>query len=255
MLSTATAHAAAVHFPIALLIFAALHDGWTRLRGQPRPSHAAALAGTAGALLAVATGWILADNVEDPLLERHRWLGVATLVLGVASLLAGRLKPGTLAAVPLWLAAVIALPTGWLGGEMAHGHDGGPTAAMLAASPMPRVRSQRVIALPPDASDDQVALQARRLLERACFKCHRAEKKKGGLRLDTRDHALAGGESGPAIAPFDQASLLLQRVKLDAADDDVMPRRGKLLSSSEIELLSTWIARGAPWPAASATQR
>ena len=35
-----------------------------------------------------------------------------------------------------------------------------------------------------------------------CYKCHDGDKPKGGLRLDTRTNALAGGESGdPAIVP------------------------------------------------------
>ena len=94
-----------------------------------------------------------------------------------------------------------------------------------------------------------VAVEAHRLLKRACLQCHRADKRKGGLRLDTRADAMAGGESGPALVPGDTTSLLLQRVKLDGLHADVMPRRGKLLSPSEIALLSTWIERGAPWPA------
>ena len=43
----------------------------------------------------------------------------------------------------------------------------------------------------------------RPLLSEHCYRCHsaRAEKLKGGLRLDDRDALLKGGDSGPAIVP------------------------------------------------------
>src|SRR5712664_1039093 len=39
------------------------------------------------------------------------------------------------------------------------------------------------------------------ILERSCLKCHNPEKAKGKLLLDTREHALKGGEKGPDILP------------------------------------------------------
>ena len=33
------------------------------------------------------------------------------------------------------------------------------------------------------------------------MKCHGAEKQKGGLRLDSREAALKGGDTGPALVP------------------------------------------------------
>ncbi len=87
------------------------------------------------------------------------------------------------------------------------------------------------------------------VLQRACFECHGAEKQKGKLRLDTREAAFKGGDSGDAIVkgkPDD--SELLRRVALPKTDDDVMPNRGELLSKTEIEQIRRWIAAGAPWP-------
>jgi hypothetical protein len=255
MLSSATAHGAAVHFPIALLIFAAANAVWaSRRRGSP-PSDTAAVVGAAGAILAVVTGWIHAGDVDDVLLERHRWLGVATAALAVASVIAGRISQGRLSTGLLVLAALATVPTGWLGGDMAHGHDATATLADIAAKPMPRIRSQRQISLPENASDEAVGVEAVRLLKRSCVKCHREGKRKGRLRLDSREAALTGGESGPAVIPGDASSLLLQRVKLDATDEDVMPKRGKLLSPSEMRLLDTWVQRGAPWPSAARPSR
>jgi len=45
----------------------------------------------------------------------------------------------------------------------------------------------------------------RPVLSEQCYKCHSAtsEKLKGGLRLDSRDAMLKGGDTGPAVAPGD----------------------------------------------------
>ena len=51
----------------------------------------------------------------------------------------------------------------------------------------------------------------RPVLVKHCYSCHSAEAKeiKGGLRLDTRKLARAGGESGPAVVPGDLSESLL----------------------------------------------
>jgi len=92
--------------------------------------------------------------------------------------------------------------------------------------------------------------QVKPLLESRCYDCHRGGKTKGDLRLDQRDAALAGGENdGPAIVPGDpEASALIFRVGPHAGVD-VMPPRGDPLAEEKVDVLRTWIAEGAPWPA------
>ena len=41
----------------------------------------------------------------------------------------------------------------------------------------------------------------RPLLAEKCYSCHGAKKQKGGLRLDSLEAILKGGESGPAVVP------------------------------------------------------
>ncbi len=85
------------------------------------------------------------------------------------------------------------------------------------------------------------------LLRAQCFRCH-ADKANGGLRLNTREAALAGGDSGvPAIQPGDsEASELLRRI---ASDDESerMPPGDKALTKEQIELVRDWIKQGAQW--------
>src|SRR5262245_24854112 len=67
----------------------------------------------------------------------------------------------------------------------------------------------------------------RPLLVDHCFQCH-TDKKKGNLRLDSRDAILKGGDTGPAIAPgHPEKSLLVKAIGYK--DDDLrMPPKSKL---------------------------
>src|SRR6185369_954733 len=85
------------------------------------------------------------------------------------------------------------------------------------------------------------------LLERTCLRCHGAEKQKSGLRLDSREAALKGGESGAALVPGKPAESLLLRLVRHVEEDRKMPPKEKL-HDAEIASLERWIAEGAPWP-------
>ena len=87
------------------------------------------------------------------------------------------------------------------------------------------------------------------LLQQSCYSCH-TDKRKGGLRLDSRADVLKGGESGAAIVPGDPAtSLLIQAVK--QTGDLKMPPRGPKLKDEQIAYLTEWIKMGAVWDASS----
>src|SRR5262245_45997204 len=52
------------------------------------------------------------------------------------------------------------------------------------------------------------------LLNTRCISCHGPDKVEGGLRLDSRDRALKGGDSGPSLVPGKpEKSLLLMAIK------------------------------------------
>ena len=87
------------------------------------------------------------------------------------------------------------------------------------------------------------------ILARHCAACHGPDKPRGGLRLDRRADALAGGDSGGAIRPGKPAeSLLLARV---TSDDPAgrMPPTGAALTAAEVAVLRAWVEAGAKWPA------
>jgi hypothetical protein len=91
--------------------------------------------------------------------------------------------------------------------------------------------------------------KVRPVLVQHCYGCHsgQAKKLRGGLRLDSREAMLNGGESGPAITPGQpDKSRLLSAVAYKNLELQ-MPPRGKLPEAA-IADLTTWIKIGAPWP-------
>jgi hypothetical protein len=108
----------------------------------------------------------------------------------------------------------------------------GPVAAAEAASP-----------------GEFFELYVRPVLAANCYSCHTGSRT-GGLRLDTREQALKGGNSGPAIVPGDaERSLLIQAVS-QTHPRLKMPPGGKL-KDDEIASLKAWINAGAAWPEAA----
>ncbi len=87
------------------------------------------------------------------------------------------------------------------------------------------------------------------ILRRVCWECHGPKKQEGGLRLDQRNAALRGGDSGPVItAGKSTESELLRRVSLPKGDSEVMPSRGEPLTQQQITLIRQWLDQGATWP-------
>lgn len=86
------------------------------------------------------------------------------------------------------------------------------------------------------------------ILVKNCVGCHGPDKQKGGLRLDRRDLALRGGQSGKVIEPGKSGeSLLIKRLTADDPEER-MPAQGDPLAPDEINLIKRWIDQGALWP-------
>lgn len=90
------------------------------------------------------------------------------------------------------------------------------------------------------------------ILSEHCMKCHGgdSETREGGLRLDVRDAALKGGESGEsAIVPGKPDSSELIR-RITSQDADVMmppPTEKKPLNENQIGILTKWVSQGASY--------
>ncbi|MEP7337981.1 MAG: PSD1 and planctomycete cytochrome C domain-containing protein [Acidobacteriota bacterium] len=87
----------------------------------------------------------------------------------------------------------------------------------------------------------------RPLLVTNCYGCH-TNAQSGGLRLDSREALLKGGNNGPAIAPGQpDASLLIQAIS-HTHEHLKMPQGKPKLKDEEIAVLRQWIKDGAYWP-------
>jgi hypothetical protein len=84
------------------------------------------------------------------------------------------------------------------------------------------------------------------LLQARCGECHGTLKQKGGLQIVPVSRLHEGAEKFRVVKPGDaQGSLLVQRIKLPAGHDDVMPPTGQPLSASEIKIIEAWVNGGA----------
>ncbi|MFT7616919.1 MAG: hypothetical protein ACI97A_000549 [Planctomycetota bacterium] len=93
------------------------------------------------------------------------------------------------------------------------------------------------------------------ILKSRCFECHSAPYKdkrgrmkfpKAGLRLDGKDHILAGETVVPKSP---QSSLMVEYISLPAGDADIMPPKGRPLSTEDIQTIYNWVNDGAPFGA------
>ena len=99
-----------------------------------------------------------------------------------------------------------------------------------------------------DAGTDFFEKKVRPVLVERCYECHSAEHKiKGGLRLDSREGWLQGGDSGPAAHPgAPDKSLLVEAVQYANRDMQMPPKQR--MPKEEIAILEEWVRMGAPDP-------
>jgi uncharacterized membrane protein len=117
-------HPIAVHFPIALIVVAAIAEWFPRGRNAAR---FLIVLGAAAAVFAAVLGWLDAahirirpDQVEQVLW--HRWIGTAAATLAVVSAWASR-NQTLLYRVTLIACAVLIAIGAHIGGEIVYGED------------------------------------------------------------------------------------------------------------------------------------
>jgi hypothetical protein len=112
-----------------------------------------------------------------------------------------------------------------------------------------------------DDAETFFELKIRPILAGTCFPCHGGKKTSAGLRVNTREALLKGGDRGPALVPGDpENSLLIAAIRHE--DEDLKMPPDKRLPDAVIADLTDWVTRGAVWPktnsnaeSAFATQR
>ena len=100
------------------------------------------------------------------------------------------------------------------------------------------------------AQVDFFEAKIRPVLATHCYECH-GNKDKGGLRLDSREAALRGGDSGVVIVPGKPKKSLLLKAVQHLNEDLAMPPKKKL-PPRVVADLAQWIRDGALWPEGNA---
>jgi hypothetical protein len=96
-------------------------------------------------------------------------------------------------------------------------------------------------------ADDPFDAKVRPVLAANCVRCHRGEKARGGLHLDSRAGFLKGGDRGPVVTPGDpDKSLLVQALRY--THDELKMPPDKALPSAVVADIAAWVKAGAAWP-------
>ncbi len=262
-------HPLAVHFPVSLLLFAALLELFTlkKFNGPLRPGiNISIAAGTIAAVFAALVGWLLSvtGDYAASTIDLHQWIGYATVILAFIVYFLARAgmrrtskKTVAVYRTTLFITAVSVSVAGHLGAAITHGEDYLSSALPFSNEYDEQVQTSGVefASLPGDTSllspQQQSALQTqvKSIFAHNCYKCHGAEKVKGDLRLDNKEMIFRGGESGPLfVVGNPDESELYRRITLPRGHKEAMPEKGKMLSQKQVAIIRTWIAKGAPWP-------
>jgi hypothetical protein len=126
-------------------------------------------------------------------------------------------------------------------------------AALLAATVSERLAYAAEPAAPAITPEQERFFEekVRPVLAAKCLECHGEKKQESGLRLDSRQAVIDGGDSGErAVVPHEPDRSLLVKA-INHLGDYHMPPTTKL-PDDQIAALTEWVKIGLPWPASSA---
>lgn len=237
-------HPLFVHLPIGFFVllgvleFLALRPNWKDLATANR---VILLLTIPASIASVVCGWLLARGMsESQTLFLHRWLGTAVAVAAIILWIIR--QRGWMSAYrrSLFAALVLLTVASHYGGSLTHGENflSWPKPKKITAP----ANENELLTKPAYATVIQP------IFNNYCVSCHNENKSKGGLRMDTLEQLLKGGDSGSSLEPANATdSLLGKRINLPIDDDDHMPPDGKpQLSESQLTVLRWWLDAGAP---------
>jgi mono/diheme cytochrome c family protein/uncharacterized membrane protein len=242
-------HPLAVHVPIGLLVLLPILEVAGVRRAALREAAELVLSLACLACLgSVALGYLLAfgSGEAGSLVVRHLWGGIAlSIALMMCVLVRPQWMEGDSSIYPPMLsgALLVLVWTAHQGGSITHGDR------YLTEYMPPRLRALFGVSSAGARVNTDTFYAARidPIFDANCAACHRAGKSKGGLRLDSYEQLLRGGNDGPVVVPGDPAhSLLLERITLPRDNTKAMPADGRSpLKPQEIAIIQSWIEQGA----------
>ena len=122
-----------------------------------------------------------------------------------------------------------------------------PTPTDIPTEIPTEVRTEPPTEVPAEASVEEAssvsfANDVFPIIQSRCVNCHGGERIEEGLLMRSYAEILAGSNNGPVIVPGDKANSLL--VQLVTAQE--MPKRGPKLTPPQVQIITEWVAAGAP---------
>jgi mono/diheme cytochrome c family protein len=113
-----------------------------------------------------------------------------------------------------------------------------------------------VAAIAPAAPADEprnvnFAAEVQPIFVEHCIQCHGPDRQEASLRLDLRDTALKGGDSGPwFVAGKSSESEIVRRITAEDESERMPPpdEPTRPLSAAQVDVIKAWIDSGAAWP-------
>ncbi len=250
-------HIVSVHFPIALVVLAGLIEFWEILKRKSEVSRKVFFflnLSLLSSILAVTLGWIHSWYVEfhGSALDTfffHKWLSLVFLAILFLCYICALVKYKKYYTFErffkyyrplLFLSLILLAITSHFGGSLVYGSN-----YFFESFEENAVNASINI----DSKDKKISYSknVHPIFQNSCYKCHGNGKKKGGFNLDSRENILKGGKSGKAVIVGDSKNSYLIKLVKAIDPENVMPEKGRRLTSDEIETLSSWIDQGVPW--------
>jgi uncharacterized membrane protein/mono/diheme cytochrome c family protein len=252
-------HPMIVHFPLSLFYVALIFDLldiYQKSEHFRKTVSVLIILGACSSVLAVIFGLLLAESGEysADAVSLHRWTGILTAVLSLLIWISGYLFNGKFRTWILLVTVLAVTVAGHQGAKITHGEEFlsevFTSTENEKADPSVDFDFNNAALVNDEDKLQALNVQVRTILAHHCYNCHGAAKVKGSLRLDSKQAIFKGGKHGPVIiAGAPEKSELIRRIRLPKGHKDIMPSKGELLSSADINLLENWIRIGAPWPA------
>jgi uncharacterized membrane protein len=242
-------HPLIVHLPIGFLLLAILFELTSYFKKYQHLKSAVSFTlflGFISAIVACVSGYALslAGDYDFQRLGNHKIAGIfVAIVAGLLFLMTTAqfrkiLRIPRLTFSSLCIVLFVSLMyTGHQGGNLTHGSDYISLTVLMA--------QQRE---KPATVEDAFLFEdiVHPLLIKRCSQCHRANKQKGKLSMQSLSSLQKGGKTGPAVVGGKLTeSELYKRITLDPSHEKFMPADGKTpLTKGEVTIIKWWIEKG-----------
>jgi mono/diheme cytochrome c family protein len=248
-------HPLMVHLPIGFLLVVVLLELAGKLKALAGLAAANRLILAIAALAAIgaaAAGYFLSleGGYNASLISWHMWSGFAVAGGCALAFVLHCINRRGLYHLTLLATVTVLFIASHFGGTLTHGQ--GYLTEHMPASLRRAIGLTTATGPTRPAVDDPMQLKAyndlvQPVFNQYCVDCHGPAKAKDGLRLDTHQRILAGGDEGSVVTPGkpQESELIEYMLKPLDADDHMPPEGNPQPTDDDIALIGWWIQNGA----------